>query len=82
MLFYAVGIGVILAVFQKLYMLGIEHIPGTVMFPTYAGMQSLAMTVIGIVLFKDHLSARQKIGVLCGIASVALINLKLGGYLL
>lgn len=81
-LFYAIGIGAVLAVFQKLYMLGIEHIPGTVMFPTYAGMQSLAMTIIGIVLFKDHLSARQKIGVLCGVASVALINLKIGGYLL
>ena len=81
-LFYAIGIGVVLAVYQKFYMMGIRYIPGTVLFPTYAGMQSLAMTIIGIVLFKDHLSARQKLGILCGIASVALINLKIGGYLL
>lgn len=77
-LFYALGIGVVLAVFQKLYMLGIAAIDGSVFFPTYSGMTSLAMTAIGIVLFKDHLSRRQWLGVLCGIASVALINIKIG----
>lgn len=80
-LFYAVGIGAIIAVFQKLYMVGIEHIDGTFMFPTYTGLQSVSMTAIGVVLFKDRLSRRQWLGVLSGIISVALMNLKIGAYL-
>ena len=79
-LFYAIGVGVIIAVFQKLYMFCSENIDGSFMFPTYTGLQSVSMSVIGIVLFKDRLTLRQKLGVLCGVISVAAMNLKIGGF--
>ena len=74
---YALIIGVVLGIYQKFYMLGMEQIDGAFMFPTYAGMQSLGMTVIGILLFKDRLSIRQKIGIACGIVCVVLMNIRL-----
>jgi len=73
---YALAIGVVLGGFQKLYLIGMEYIDGAFMFPTYAGMQSLGMTVIGLVLFKDKLSLRQKIGVAFGIGCVVLMNIR------
>jgi len=77
-LFYALAVGAVIAVFQKMFMMGNKLIPGSIMFPTYYGLQSLGMSLIGIVLFKDKLTARQKIGVLFGIASIALMNVKIG----
>ena len=79
--FYAMAIGIIIAIFQKLFMLGVEKIDGTLMFPTYYGLQSVFMTAIGIIMFKDPLTQRQKLGALCGIASIALMNLKIGTYI-
>ena len=79
-LFYAMAVGVIIAVFQKCYMMGNKLIPGSIMFPTYYGLQSLGMSFIGIIIFKDRLSLKQKIGILFGIVSIALMNLKLGFY--
>jgi multidrug transporter EmrE-like cation transporter len=40
-------------------------------------MQSLGMTAIGLILFKDKLSLRQKIGIAFGIGCVVLMNLRL-----
>ena len=77
-LLYAIAIGLIIAVFQKLFMLGTKHIDGTVFYPSYYGLQSVSMTFIGVLLFKDHLTARQKLGSLCGVLSIALMNLKAG----
>lgn len=79
-LFYAVGVGVLIAVFQKLFMFCSENIDGSFMFPTYTGLQSVSMSIIGIILFKDNLSARQKLGVACGVFSIAVMNLKIGGF--
>ncbi|MBQ9784059.1 MAG: EamA family transporter [Clostridia bacterium] len=69
-------IGVVLGVFQKLYMSGMKYIDGAFLFPTFSGMQSLAMTFVGIVFFKDKLSVRQMVGVVFGIACVVMMNLK------
>ena len=55
-----------------------EKIDGGFMFPTYSGMQSLGMTVIGILLFKDKLSKRQVLGVVTGISCVVLMNVRWG----
>lgn len=77
MLIYVLIIGVVLGIYQRFYMIGLEKVDGTFMFPTYAGMQSLGMTLIGIILFRDKLSKRQMIGVACGIACVVLMNVRL-----
>ena len=53
-------------------------VEGTFHFPTYAGLQSLTMTLVGIVMFKDKLSKKQMIGVVCGIVSVVLMNMRIG----
>ncbi len=75
-LLYAVMIGVILGIYQKVYMVGMEQIDGAFMFPTYSGMQSLGMSLIGIVFFRDRLSRRQMFGILCGIACVVFMNIR------
>ena len=73
---YALAIGIVLGVYQKFYMIGMEYIDGGFMFPTYSGMNSLLMTVIGVVLFGDKLSLRQKIGIGFGIGCVVLMNVR------
>ena len=74
-LLFVLLISVALGVYQRFYLVGMENIDGAFMFPTYAGLQSLGMTVIGIVLFRDRLTLRQKIGVACGIVCVVIMNL-------
>ncbi len=76
--FYAMAVGVVIAIFQKLYMMGNKLIDGSFMFPTYYGLQSLGMSLIGIVLFKDQLTVKQKIGILFGVACIAMMNIKAG----
>lgn len=73
---FVIVIGVVLGIFQKLYMMGMAHIDGGFMFPTYAGLQSMCMTCMGIFLFRDKLSARQWIGIACGIVCVVLMNIR------
>ncbi len=75
-LFFALLIGVILGIYQRFYMIGLEKIDSGFLFPTYSGMQSLGMTFIGILMFKDKLSLRQKIGIACGIICVILMNVR------
>lgn len=77
---FALGMGIALALYQRTQMIGIENIPGSFMFPAYAGLQSLSMTAIGIVMFGDRLSRRQMLGVMCGILSIIFINIKVGAY--
>jgi len=77
-LLYAVLTGLSLGIHQRFYMIGLANISGTLMFPTTAGLQSLIMTFIGIVLFRDKLSRRQMVGVVFGILCVALMNLRIG----
>ena len=76
-LLYVLLIGMVLGVYQKLNMIGMERIDGGFLFPTFSGMQSLGMTVIGILLFKAKLSLRQIFGVICGIICVVLMNVRL-----
>ncbi len=77
-LLYVLLIGVVLGLYQKLNMIGLEKIDGGFLFPTYSGMQSLGMTVIGILLFKDKLSRRQIVGIAAGILCVVLMNIRMG----
>ena len=54
------------------------RIPGSFFFPTFSGMSSVLMTVIGILLFGDRLNKRQWVGVLFGIGAVVLLNVQFG----
>ena len=75
---YAGAIGLLLCVYQRLNSYTMSVVEGSFHFPTYAGMQSLTMTLVGVVLFKDKLTRKQLIGVACGIISVILMNMRLG----
>ena len=75
---YALAIGLVLGVYQRLNIYTMSVVEGTFHFPTYAGLQSLTMTLVGIVMFKDKLSKKQMIGVVCGIVSVVLMNMRIG----
>jgi len=76
-LIFVLAIGVVLGIYQKLHMIGLEKIDSGFMLPTYSGLQSLGMTFIGILMFGDKLSTRQKIGIACGIICVILMNVRI-----
>ena len=73
---YALGIGIVLGVFQKFYALGMQHLDASFMMPTWAGLQTLGMTAIGILAFGDKLHKRQKWSIACGLACIILMNLR------
>ena len=73
---FALGIGLIISVYQRLYMIGLAKIDGVFFFPVSSGLQSLAMTLIGVVLFRDKLSRRQWLGTFCGLLSICLMNIR------
>ena len=75
---FVLAIGASLCLFQKTSMFALANVDGSFYFPTVSGLQSLWIAVIGIVMFHDKLSKRQKIGVVCGILCVALMNVRLG----
>ena len=75
---FVLAIGASLCLFQKSSMFALANVDGSFYFPTVSGLQSLWIAVIGIVMFHDKLSRRQKIGVVCGILCVALMNVRLG----
>ena len=74
---YAIGIGVVLGVFQKFYALGMQHLDAAFMMPTWAGLQTLGMTTIGIFAFGDKLHKRQKWSIVCGLCCIILMNLRI-----
>lgn len=78
LILYTLIIAALLAVYQKCYMYALVQIDCAVLLPTHNGMQSLIMTFIGVLFFKDKLSRRQWIGILCGILCVILMNLSFG----
>ena len=74
---YALAIGVFLGVFQKFYALGMQKLDAAFMMPTWYGLQTLGMTTIGILAFGDKLRARQKWGIVCGLACIIAMNLRI-----
>jgi multidrug transporter EmrE-like cation transporter len=59
-------------------MVSTEYINGSVLYPTYNGLQAVIMGIVGVIFFGDKLSSKQKLGMIFGIASIALMNIKLG----
>ena len=73
---YTLAMGIIISVYQRLYMYGLAHIAGIFFFPMSSGLSSLAMTLIGVLMFRDKLSKTQWIGTACGLACVCLMNIR------
>lgn len=76
-LVYGALTGIVLAVFQRLNMYVTSVADGTFMLPTYSGLQTVMMTLLGVIIFRDKLSKRQLLGVAFGIACVICMNLRL-----
>lgn len=72
--FFAISIGVTLAIFQWMNTYAISTIEGTFLFPTYTGGSIILSTLVGILFFKDKLSLRQKYSILIGMFAVILMN--------
>ncbi len=70
----ALAMAAVLGGYQLFYTLGLSGIDGGFLYPTYAGAQSVLMTVIGVLFFGDRLDTRQRIGTGFGIACVVLMN--------
>lgn len=77
-LIYGALTGVVLAIFQRLNMFTVGVTDGVFMMPTYSGLQSVLMSVIGVVFFKDSLSKKQILGIICGVMCVIFMNLRWG----
>lgn len=75
---FALAMGLDLAIFQKCNMTAVLNIPGSIYFPTQTGIQSVLMTVIGIILFGDRLTKTQWLGTVFGILAVVFLNVQIG----
>ena len=73
---FALAMGLIIAVYQRLYMYGLAHIDGVFFFPMGSGMASLTMTLIGVFMFRDKLSKTQWLGTACGLICICLMNIR------
>lgn len=76
-LFYGALTGIVLALFQRLNMYVTSVTDGTFMMPTYSGLQTVMMTLVGVLIFHDKLSRRQLLGVLFGVVCVICMNLRI-----
>lgn len=81
LLFYGAATAAVLTVYQKLFMYTLARTDGAFFSPTYAGMQSVLMSIIGVLLFRDRLSKKQWLGILFGILSIIAMNLQWGVFL-
>lgn len=75
-LLFAGIIGLVLGLYQRVHIMALEKIDSGFLYPTYSGMQTLGMTFIGILMFKDKLTLKQKLGIVCGIVCVVLMNVR------
>ena len=71
---FAIAVGVILALFQWLNTYAISIMDGSFLFPVYSGGSIILSTLVGILFFKDKLTAMQKISITLGIAAVVIMN--------
>ena len=76
MLVFALAMGVVMCIYQKVNIISMANIDGAFHYPTYTGLASVVMSLIGILFFRDQLNSRQKWGIVCGIVSVVLMNVR------
>ena len=68
------AVGIILALFQWLNTYAISTMDGAFLFPLYSGGSILLSTLVGVTLFRDRLTARQRVSLFVGIVAVILMN--------
>lgn len=73
---FAAIIALVLSFYQKTYMYTVDVTDGVFFNPTYLGLNSVIMSLVGIFIFKDKLTVKQKISIVLGIASVLFMNLR------
>ena len=71
----ACSAGILLALAQALNAYASGHIDGTLFFPTYNGGVTLTLALIGLLLFREKLSTRKKIGLAIGIAAIVMMSI-------
>ena len=71
---FAIAVGIILALFQWLNTYAISTMDGAFLFPLYSGGSILLSTLVGVTLFRDRLTARQRVSLFVGIVAVILMN--------
>ena len=76
MIVFALAMGVVMCIYQKVNIISMANIDGAFHYPTYTGLASVVMTLIGILFFHDQLNTKQKWGIVCGIVSVVLMNVR------
>ena len=54
----------------------VANTDGVFFNPTYLGLNSVIMSIVGIVIFKDKLTIKQKLSILLGIACVLFMNIR------
>lgn len=78
LILFILGIAAVLTVYQKCYMYALVTIDSATLLPMQNGLQTVLMALIGACFFRDKLSRRQWLGVLCGVVCVVLMNLPYG----
>ena len=71
---YALGVGVLLAVFQLAFQYSITQVDGTFLFPAYSGGCIILSSLTGVLLFRDKLTRKQIISLATGCIAVVLMN--------
>ena len=71
---YAAATGIILTVFQLFNTYAIATVSGTFLFPAYSGGCVVFSAILGLLIFKERLNARQAIGVSIGAVALVLMN--------
>ena len=75
MVLFAVLSGLSLGVFQSIYVYAPLMIDGAVLYPAYNSGTSVLVAIIGAIVFKERLSAKQYIGSAMAIIAVILLCL-------
>ena len=70
----ALGIGVVLSVFQLVNTWAIANIESTLLFPTYNGGTLILSSVTGVLFLKDKLKFNQYISIAIGVIAIVIIN--------
>ena len=71
----AMAAALLLCIFQVSNLYIVRTVNPMILYPLRTGLNSLMMTFIGIVMFRDKLTVRQYIGIALGIASVVTLNM-------
>ena len=67
--------GVLNAAMNLMVMLAIALLPATVFYPVLSGAGTVFSYLIAMIFYKERFTMRQHLGILCGVASLIVLNL-------